>query len=155
MASNKNNVHKNKVTGILPRAMTLVEILAVVVILGLLAGVLLMSFAGKLGKAKHELTKSGIGVIMTQLEAYYLEHSAWPGNDQGLAVLTDGQATPTASYYLRPGQLLDPWDRPYLYITPGPGGHSYEVSSYGGDGQPGGEDENADISSANLREKQP
>ncbi len=131
--------------------MTLVEILAVVVILGLIAGTLLVGFSGSFGKAKHELAKSGIGIIVSQLETYRLEHSAWPSNDQGLAVLTNGQATPSASYYLNPGQLLDPWDRPYLYVTPGPEGHPYEVLCYGADGQPGGEGESADISSANLR----
>ncbi len=131
--------------------MTLVEILAVVVILGLIAGTLLVGFSGSFGKAKHELAKSGIGIIVSQLETYRLEHSAWPSNDQGLAVLTDGQATPSASYYLNPGQLLDPWDRSYLYVTPGPEGHPYEVLCYGADGQPGGEGESADMSSTNLR----
>ena len=135
----------------LTHGLTLVEILAVVVILGLIAATLVVGFSGSFGRAKHELTKSGIGIVVTQLEKYRLEHDAWPGNDQGLAVLTDGQATPTAMYYLNPGQLLDPWKRPYLYVTPGPGGHPYEVLSYGADGQPGGEGENADISSANLR----
>ena len=131
--------------------MTLVEILAVVVILGLVAATLLVGFSGSFGKAKHELAKSGIGLLATQLEKYRLEQSAWPGNDQGLDVLTDGQAKPTDSYYMNPGQLLDPWNRRYLYVLPGPDGHPYEVLSYGGDGQPGGEGEDADISSVNLR----
>ncbi len=132
-------------------AMTLVEILAVVVILGLIAGTLLVGFSGSFGKAKHELAKSGIGLIVTQLEKYRLERSAWPTNDQGLSVLSDGHARPTDSYYVNPGQRVDPWDRQYLYITPGPDGHPYEVLSYGADGQPGGEGENADLSSVNLR----
>ena len=134
------------------RGMTLVEILAVVVILGLVAATLLVGFSGSFGKAKHELAKTGIGVVATQLEKYRLERSAWPSNDQGLAVLTDGQATPSDSYYLNRGQLLDPWDRPYLYVMPGPDGHPYEVLSYGADGQPGGESENADVTSVNLRD---
>ena len=137
------------------QGMTLVEILAVVVILGLIAGTLLVGFSGSFGKAKHELAKSGIGLTATQLEKYRLERSAWPTNDQGLAVLTDGEAKPSDSYYLNRGQLLDPWDRPYLYVLPGPGGHPYEVLSYGADGQPGGEGENADISSVNLRGTEP
>ncbi len=135
--------------------MTLVEVLAVVVILGLIAGTLLVGFSGSFGKAKHELAKSGIGIVVTQLEKYRLEHSAWPSNEQGLAVLSDGQAKPTDAYYLAHGQLLDPWERPYLYITPGPEGHPYEVLTYGADGQPGGEDEDADVSSADLRGKKP
>ena len=131
--------------------MTLVEILAVVVILGLIAATLLLGFSGTFGRAKHELAKSGIGIIVAQVEKYRLEHDTWPSNDQGLAVLTDGLATPTDSYYLSPGQIKDPWKNPYLFVTPGPGGHPYEILTYGADGQVGGEGENADISSANLR----
>lgn len=133
--------------------MTLVEILAVVVILSLVAGTLLIGFSGSFGKAKHELAKSGIGIIAGQLEKYRLEKGSWPGNEIGLAVLTDGHATPSASYYLSPGQLMDPWKRRYLYVTPGPDGHPYEILSYGADGQPGGPptSEDADISSVNLR----
>jgi len=133
------------------RGMTLVEVLAVVVILGLIAGTLLVGFSGSFGKAKHELAKSGIGIVISQLEKYRLDKGAWPSNDQGLFVLTDGHAKPTDSYYLNTGQLQDPWNRIYLYITPGPDGHPYEVLSYGADGQPGGESEDADITSVNLR----
>jgi general secretion pathway protein G len=135
--------------------MTLIEILAVVVILGLVASVLLVGFSGTFGKAKHEIAKSGIGVIVGQVEKYRLETGNWPTNETGLNVLTDGQAPPTSAYYLNPGQLLDPWNRPYLYITPGPEGHPYEILSYGSDGQPGGPPgtEESDISSTNLRER--
>lgn len=133
------------------RGMTLVEILAVVVILGLIAGTLLVSFSGSFGKAKHELAKSGIGVIVAQLEKYRLEHSAWPSNDLGLKALSDGQATPSASYYLDGGRLLDPWKRPYMYVSPGPNGHPYEIITYGADGQVGGQNEDQDITSVNLR----
>lgn len=131
--------------------MTLVEILAVVMILGLLASALLVGFSGTFGRAKHELAKSGIGVVVSKLELYRMENDAWPSNDLGLAVLSQGQAVPTDSYYLDPGKLLDPWRNRYLYVTPGPNGHPYEVLTYGADGQPGGEGENADITSANLR----
>lgn len=134
------------------RALTLVEVLAVVVILGLIAGTLLVGFSGVFGKAKHELAKSGIGIVCGKIEMYRMDKQAWPGNDVGLAALGQGHATPTAAYYLAPDQLLDPWSRPYLYICPGPEGHPYEVLSYGADGQPGGEagSENEDISSTAI-----
>jgi general secretion pathway protein G len=135
------------------RGMTLIEVLAVVAILGILAGTLLVGFSGSFGKAKHELAKSGIGVVVTQVEKYRLDKGNWPTNELGLNVFTDGQTTPSSAYYLSPGQLLDPWNRPYLYITPGPNGHPYEILSYGADGQPGGTSgsEDADVSSVNLR----
>jgi general secretion pathway protein G len=131
--------------------MTLVEVLAVVVILGLLAGTLAVGFSGMFGRGKHELAKTGIGVVRQKVEAYRIERSAWPSTDLGLAALSDGHAAPTASYYLQPDQLLDPWDRAYLFIAPGPDGHPYEIVSYGADGRPGGEGEDADLSSVRLR----
>ena len=134
------------------RALTLVEVLAVVVILGLLAGALLVSFSGTFGKARHELAKSAIGVIVGRVELYRIEKGAWLGNELGLARLTDGQASPEDAFYLGPDQLLDPWGNPYLYIEPGPGGHPYEILTYGADGQPGGSGEDADVSSVRLRE---
>lgn len=129
--------------------MTLVEVLAVVVILGLLAGTLAIGFSGAFDRGKHELAKTGIGMIVGRLEVYYMDQSGWPDLDTGLRALAE--APPTSAYYLPADSLDDPWDRPYLYITPGPDGHTYEVVSYGADGQPGGEGENADISSARLR----
>ncbi len=131
--------------------MTLVEILAVVVILGLVVATLTIGFSGSFGKAKHELAKTGIGLLAGKVETYRLDKSSWPPDDLGLAVLSDGHARPTDSFYVSTAQLLDPWDRQFLIIIPGPDGHPFEIVSYGADGQPGGEDEDADISSLNLR----
>ena len=131
--------------------MTLVEVLAVVVILGLLAATLAVGFSGAFGKGKHELAKTGIGQIVQRLEIYHMDQSAWPDLDTGLRALAE--ASPTSAYYLPADNLTDPWDRPYLYITPGPDEHPYEVVSYAADGQLGGEGENADLSSVSLRGK--
>ena len=132
------------------RGMTLVEILAVVVILGLIAGTLMVGFSGMFGQAKHDLARTGIGVVTGKIEAYRIQTGSWPSNELGLAALTNGEATPTDPYYLTNEQLTDPWNRPFYFIIPGPDGHPYEVGSYGADGEPGGDGENADISSASL-----
>ena len=68
--------------------MTLVEILAVVVILGLLASILVVSFSGTFGKAKRELAKTGIGEIAKRIELYRLDKGVWPTSDVGLAVIS-------------------------------------------------------------------
>lgn len=133
------------------RAMTLVEVLAVLVILGLLAGTLAVGFSGAFARGKRELAKAAIGIVQQKLEAYRLEHDAWPGPELGLAALTIGHASPSDSYFLTQDQLLDPWGRPLMLIVPGPHGHPYEIISFGADGQPGGDGEDADLSSANLR----
>ncbi|TVQ55021.1 MAG: type II secretion system protein GspG [Phycisphaerales bacterium] len=138
------------------RGLTLVEILAVVIILGLLAATLVVGFSGSFGKARHEIARSNIGIIVSKLETYRMHHGNWPSNDVGLKALSDGYANPSAAYYLGPGSLIDPWGNPYLYVTPGPDGHPYEVLSYGADGQPGGTPgtEDEPISSVNLRNVQ-
>ena len=91
------------------------------------------------------------GQIAAKLELYRMERDAWPTPEEGLSALTDGQATPTSSYYLSRDQLTDPWGHIFQLIIPGPEGHPYEIISLGADGQPGGEGENADITSIALR----
>ncbi len=133
------------------RGMTLLEILAVVVILGLLASTLVVSFSGSFSKAKQELARTGIGQIQERLEIYRLEQDDWPSNELGLRALSDGYASRSSSYYIDADKLIDPWGRPYYFVVPGPGDHFYEVLSYGADGMAGGEGQDADISSTNLR----
>lgn len=132
--------------------MTLVEVLAVVILLGLIAATLVVGFSGSFGKAKHELAKSGIGQIVQKLEIYRMEKGTWPAMDPGLAVLSDGHAKPTDAFYVDAGKLLDPWKRPYYLVVPGPDARPYEIVSYGSDGEPGGSGEAADLRSSNLGE---
>ena len=133
------------------RGMTLVEVLAVVVILGLLAGTLAVSMSGALGKGKREIAKSGIASIQQKLETYRIEHGSWPETDVGLDALGDAHADPSRSYFMTRDQLIDPWGNPYYLLVPGPENYPYEIVSYGADGEPGGEGENADLSSVSLR----
>lgn len=134
------------------RGMTFIELLAVLVILGLVAGVLTVSIAGRFNQSKRELAKTQIGIIEGQVQAYYTQTGVWPSVDKGLMLLTSPEASPSAAYFMKPDQLLDPWNNPFYIIAPGPDGHPYEIVSYGADGQPGGTDENADLSSLRMRE---
>ncbi len=134
--------------------MTLVEVLAVVVLLGIIAATLSLGFSGAFGKGKREIAKTGIGIVIGKVESYKIDTGQWPDASTGLAALTDGSAAPTSAYYLSPQQLLDPWGNAYQFVVPGPDGHPYEILSLGADGQPGGSGENTDISSLNLRAKE-
>lgn len=128
--------------------MTLVEVLAVVVILGLIATTLTLSFRGQVGRAKSELARAGIGVIVNAIETYALETGALPAMDEGLEALT---AVPEGrgEAFLKADKLTDPWGHPYLYVAPGPVS-AYQVLTYGADGAPGGTGEAADITSDDL-----
>lgn len=134
------------------RGMTFVELLAVLVILGMIAGVLTVSFASKFAKGKREIARTQIAQLMQGVETYRIEHGDWPAIERGLAALTTPEASPTDTYFLKPDQLIDPWDNPYAMIVPGPEGYPYEIVTYGSDRQPGGEGEAADLSSTRLRD---
>jgi len=126
--------------------MTLIEVLAVVVILSMLAVTLTIGIAGKLGKARSEIAKTQIAQIVSQIQAFQLEKRALPQADGLTALTSDAKA----AYYLEPGKLKDPWGRPYLYLVPGPDNAPFEVLTYGADGQPGGSGEDGDVSSARF-----
>ena len=132
------------------RAMTLVEILAVVVILGLLAAALAVGIAPKMDKAKQGIAKTQIAQLVGQIQTYQLDKRTLPKAGEGLAALTTPAAAPTAVYFVDASKLIDPWGNPYQLLIPGPDGNPFEVISYGADGQPGGTDINADISSVTM-----
>lgn len=126
------------------RGMTLIEILAVVVILSLIAATLTMGIMGKVAKARTEIAKTQIALIVGQVQAYHLEKRTYPPASLGLKALSED---PRSSYHVEPERLVDPWGRPYLYLVPGPSGAPFEILSYGADGRSGGQGEDADVAS--------
>lgn len=129
--------------------MTLIEILAVVVILALLAATLVGGLSGRLGHARHEVARTQIGQIVNALEAFNLVKQRFPNSSEGLQILS---GDPSTAFYLEESKLKDPWGRPFQYLVPGPGKNPFEVLTLGADGQQGGTGEDADISSTNLGE---
>jgi general secretion pathway protein G len=131
-------------------AMTLVEVLAVIVILALLTATLAVGLGGSLGKGRRELAKTAIGTIMGKIEVYHLTHRAYPPMDVGLAAMTEPLARPTDAYFLPPDALRDPWGQAFVYVTPGPDGYPFEVLSLGSDRATSGTGDAADVSSRRL-----
>jgi general secretion pathway protein G len=128
-------------------AMTLIEVLAVVVILGLLAVTLTVGLTGKIGKAKHEIARTQISQLVTQVQTFQLDRQQLPSSSEGLKSLT---TDPKQPYYLEPDKLRDPWGHDYQFLVPGPNGHPFEILTLGADNRPGGTGEDADLSSAAL-----
>lgn len=119
-------------------AFSLIEIMVVVVIIGLLAGMVAIKVSHYVDKAKFNRAKADIATIVDAVEGYYAEKGRYPTNEEGLAIL------PLKN-------LKDPWDRPYQYNSPGRD-QPYEVVCYGADGREGGEDQNRDVVSWALQE---
>ena len=129
---------------------TLLELLVVIVIIGLLAAYVGPKYFSQLGKSEVTVAKAQIEAFEKSLDTYRLDVGRYPTTEEGLGALL--VAPPTAGVkwngpYLKKGVPPDPWGRPYAYKAPGAKAE-YEIISLGKDGQPGGEGENADISSA-------
>ncbi|HET6203962.1 MAG TPA: type II secretion system major pseudopilin GspG [Planctomycetota bacterium] len=128
------------------RGFTLAELMVVVVILGLLATLVVKNVIPALFKAKVQIAKTEIMNIGQAIEQYMINNGSLPESleplvtpDQnGVTYLKDMTATPN-----------DPWGFPYVYEKD-PNGRTFEVKSYGKDGEPGGEEDNADISNKTI-----
>lgn len=126
------------------RGFSFIEIMIVVVIIGILAGVVTLSTRHYLDRAKRNRANTDLATFRSALESYYGEEGQYPSTDQGLAVLVPTYVERLSS---------DPWGRPYQYVQPGRGG-PYEVVSHGADGRPGGEGADADLSSGDAESTQ-
>lgn len=127
---------------------TLLELLVVMLIIGLLAGIVGPKYFSQLGKSEAKAARAQIDSIGKALELYRLDTGRYPSTEQGLKALIDrpGDEPRWDGPYLKKGLPPDPWGRPYVYRAPGEHG-DFDLYSLGKDGQPGGTDEAADITS--------
>jgi general secretion pathway protein G len=126
---------------------TLIELIVVILILGLLAGLVVPRLFKHATQAKIIVAKAQIAAFQTALGAYKLDTGNFPTTEQGLQALRTAPAGVLNwnGPYLPKDIPLDPWNRPYIYKFPGEHGDEPDIISYGADGLPGGEGENADI----------
>ncbi len=124
---------------------TLVELLLVLVILALIAGLVLPGIIGKAEGAKVKAAASQISRISMSVESFYLDTGGMPDALEELVNEPSG-ATGWTGPYIKTSILKDPWGREYQYRAPGEHG-DFDIFSYGADGQLGGEGKNADITS--------
>jgi general secretion pathway protein G len=123
------------------RGFTLLEIVVVVTIIALLGALIVPRLIDRIGWTKQNVAKSEVAQIAQQVELYMIDNglSRLP-SDFDLIALTQGNRP-----YLRPQDLIDPWGNPYVIVVPGEINRDFDVISYGADGLPGGEGEDADI----------
>lgn len=134
---------------------TLVEMLVVLAIISLLAGVVVLNVAPQLLAGSQGKAKAQIQVFSTALNTYYAEQGRYPTQGQGLEALVQKPvrgpipARYPANGYLATRELpMDPWGHPYIYLIPGRQGEVFEILTYGADGEEGGTGADEDLSSA-------
>src|SRR6476620_4315988 len=118
------------------RGFTLLEILVVIAILGLLAGMVAVAVVPTFNKAKVDTTRTNIGTTMDLLKQYYLRKNKYPDTGTGLKALVDEQITDKVP--------KDAWQNDFVYMLEA---NKPVIISYGDDGTPGGEGNAADLSS--------
>jgi general secretion pathway protein G len=135
------------------RGFTLIEIMAVVVIMGLLMGLVGTAVVSQIAKARVNTTRAQIEHLDAALNFYQMDNGRYPTTEQGLHALI---AQPTIapepnnynpSGYLKKKQLpKDGWGNPFHYEMPGTRNvDGFDLWSLGADGQPGGTDADADL----------
>jgi len=126
---------------------TLIEMMVVVTIIALFAALVLPRMMGQADKARKTAARTQIDAYNTALGAYKLDTGVFPTTEQGLQALRTKPENVEnwQGPYLQKDVENDPWGHPYLYRFPGEHGDEPDITSYGADGQPGGDGNNADI----------
>jgi general secretion pathway protein G len=125
---------------------TLLELLVVMVIIGLLAGLVAPRYFAQVGKSHTKVARAQINSLEQALDQFRLDVGRYPTSDEGLEALNTSPAGAEewSGPYLKKAIPLDPWGRPFLYQQPGTNSEM-DLFSYGKDGRPGGTGEDADV----------
>lgn len=121
---------------------TIIELLIVMAILGMLAVMVAPNLFSQADSARQDAARSQISSLTSALDAHRLDTGRYPDSLEGLMENTSGRSSWNGPY-LRGDVPMDPWGNPYEYSSDG---RDFDLMSYGADGSPGGEDNDADIS---------
>ncbi len=131
------------------RAFTLVELMLVVIIIGILVAMVVPRIAGRSEQARRAAAKADIDAnLALALDLYETDNGNYPTTEQGLnALIAEPTSAPApgnwSGPYLKKKKIpLDPWGRPYKYVSPGAHNiEDYDLFSFGSDGVEGGGDD--------------
>ncbi len=129
------------------KGFTLLELLAVIIIIGLLGAFIGPRIFGQTDAASANIARSDMAQMLQSFDLFKLEIGRYPTQQEGLDALmkNPGNLQGWNGPYLRRDNIKDPWKNDYKYTTPGPDSKPFELKSLGADGREGGEGPNADI----------
>lgn len=127
------------------RGFTMIELLVVLVILGLLAGLVGPQFFGKVDSSKVRTAETQVKMLKMALQTYRLDVGQYPESLEGLRRAPSNVTQYWDGPYLEESIPLDPWNNSYVYELNSKAEHGFYLYSYGADGSAGGDDINADV----------
>jgi len=140
------------------RGFTLIELMVVIIILGILAGLIVPRIMSRPEEARQMKARIQIEGLETALKLYRLDNGDYPSTEQGLQSLVEAPTVGKLPRKWRDGGYLekgkvpkDPWGNEYVYLSPGTHG-DYDIISYGADGEAGGDEKDKDITSWEVEE---
>lgn len=132
-------------------AFTLIEILVVVTIIGILATLVVPRVIGVIWGSRQKVALGSIAGLEGAIKRFQVDCGRFPTNQEGVRALwhppSDVADDWHGPYVDKEKDILDPWDREFLYQHPGRHNVDFDLWTFGADGQEGGEDANADITS--------
>ncbi len=136
------------------RGFTLIEIMVVMVIIAILGALIGPQILGRVDDARVTKAAADIRTLGTALDLYRMDNFRYPTTEQGLEALIRRPADPSIRNWKEGGYVQklskDPWGADYQYLSPGLRGGAYDLYSLGADGEPGGEERDADIGNWNI-----
>ena len=140
-----NNIKKNT-----NRGFTLIELMAVLVILGILAGLVALNVDPVFQRANFEKIRADMANTQKALEIYRFNKLTYPSTSQGLDALVKPHSELKNPFLYPEGGYIssipkDPWGREYIYEHPSRRSLKYDLYTLGADGIEGGSGEDSDI----------
>lgn len=136
------------------KAFSLIELMAVFVIMGILATIVAVNVVGRIEKARVTATKTNLKILHNAVIQFKMDTGLYPTEEGGLTELIE-QPSDVDDWI--PGGYLDTteipkdgWKYDFIYELRPESGKAFVIISYGADGEEGGEDYDADLYSTDA-----
>ncbi len=126
------------------RGFTLIEMLAVIVLIGIVASIVVTQVGKRMNSGKYKAGEAKVQSLSMKIENYALDNGSPPTNLQAL-VSDPGGGAMWNGPYAKESDLKDPFGHAFGYKVPGDHGDTFDLVFYGKDGKPGGDGLNKDV----------